>query len=486
MLARLKQMLIKEFIQVFRDKRTRFVLFGPPIIQMLVFGYAATFEIHHVPTVVLDLDHSQESRELISRFSSSPYFDVQRQLTDYRQIGDLIDQGKATVGLEINAGFAQNLRKGQTAPLQVIVDATNSNSALIASGYITQIALGFAQDYQQDRIYRISPQMVERMPSVQLEQRPWYNPDLRSRWFFVPGIIGSLTLVLVVTLTAFAVVREREIGTLEQIMVTPIRPAEFILGKTLPFFLIGLFDVSLIATVGTMWFQIPFRGHILVLFAGAILFLLCMLGVGLLISTVSSTQQQAMVTAFFFIMPAITFSGFGFPISTMPQWLQYLTYLSPLRYFLSRASRHLSERCGHGDPLAPDARDDRLGNQSAHHRCPALPQSARLSLSPQPSSQSTQYEAYPIRPRQTAQICAHHTACEVGLLGIVDCHLDDDRTTGPSDCERLFENRLRIAVTTQRQVLYANTPANGGQVIVGKLSARLLSQRELLKLRNLR
>jgi len=334
MLARLKQMLIKEFIQVFRDKRTRFVLFGPPIIQMLIFGYAATFEIHHVPTVVLDLDHSQESRELISRFSSSPYFDVQRQLTDYRQIGDLIDQGKATVGLEINAGFAQNLRKGQTAPLQVIVDATNSNTALIASGYITQIALGFAQEYQQDRIYRLSPQMIERMPSVQLEQRPWYNPDLRSRWFFVPGVIGSLTLVLVVTLTAFAVVREREIGTLEQIMVTPIRPAEFILGKTLPFFLIGLFDVSLIATVGTLWFQIPFRGQILVLFAGAILFLLCMLGVGLLISTVSSTQQQAMVSAFFFIMPAITFSGFGFPISTMPQWLQYLTYLSPLRYFL--------------------------------------------------------------------------------------------------------------------------------------------------------
>ena len=334
MLARLKQMLIKEFIQVFRDKRTRFVLFGPPVIQMLVFGYAATFEIHHVPTVVLDLDHSQESRELLSRFSSSPYFDVQSQLTDQRQLAGLIDQGKATIGLRINAGFAQNLRKGQTAPLQVIVDATNSNTALIASGYITQIALGFARDYQKDRIYRIAPQLMEEIPSVELEQRPWYNPDLRSRWFFVPGVIGSLTLVLVVVLTAFAVVREREIGTLEQIMVTPIRPAEFILGKTLPFFLIGLFDVSLIATVGTLWFQIPFRGRILVLLVGAILFLLCMLGVGLLISTVSSTQQQAMVTSFFFIMPAITFSGFGFPISTMPQWLQYLTYLSPLRYFL--------------------------------------------------------------------------------------------------------------------------------------------------------
>jgi len=175
---------------------------------------------------------------------------------------------------------------------------------------------------------------MEVMPSVELAPRPWYNPDLRSRWFFVPGIIGSLTVVLVVTLTAFAVVREREIGTLEQIMVTPIRPVEFILGKTLPFFLIGLFDVTLIAVVGSLWFQVPFRGHVSVLALGAVLFLLCMLGVGLLISTVSATQQQAMVTAFFFIMPTITFSGFGFPISTMPRWMQICSYAIPLRYFL--------------------------------------------------------------------------------------------------------------------------------------------------------
>jgi len=334
MFARLKQMLIKEFIQTFRDKRTRFVLFGPPIIQMLVFGYAATFEIHHVPTVVLDLDHSQESRELVSRFSSSPYFDVQHQLTDQRQIFDRIDRGQATIAIQIRAGFAQNLHKGQTAPVQVIVDATNSNTALIALGYVNQIAVAYARQYQLERIGRTAPQLLSVFPQVQLEQRPWYNEDLKSRWFFVPGVIGSLTLVLVTVLTAFAVVREREIGTLEQIMVTPIRPSEFILGKTLPFFLIGLLDVSLIATVGTFWFQVPFRGNIFVLLTGAVLFLLCMLGVGLLISTVSSTQQQAMVTSFFFIMPAITFSGFGFPISTMPQWLQYLTYLSPLRYFL--------------------------------------------------------------------------------------------------------------------------------------------------------
>lgn len=334
MLARIKQMVIKEFIQVFRDKRTRIILIVPPIVQMLIFGYAATFEIGHVPTVVLDLDHSQESRELLSRFSSSPYFDVQRQLTEARQLHDLIDSGEATVGIEIDAGFAQKLRQGQSAPLQVILDATNSNTALIASSYVTQVALGWAQQAQQDRMERAAPQLIEQTPAVELEQRPWFNPNLSSRWFLVPGVIGSLMLVLVIMLTALAVVREREIGTLEQIMVTPIRPAEFILGKTLPFFLIGLFDVVLIGAVGTLWFQVPFRGHISVLLTGAVLYLLCMLGAGLLISTVSSTQQQAMVTAFFFIMPAITFSGFGFPISTMPPWLQYMTYASPLRYFL--------------------------------------------------------------------------------------------------------------------------------------------------------
>ena len=334
MFGRLKQMLIKELIQVVRDKRTRFILIGPPILQMLVFGYAASFEIHNVSTVIVDLDHSQESRELISRFTSSPYFNIQAQLTSANQAHDLIDQGKTTLALEIDSGFAQKLRKGETAPLQVIVDATNSNTALIASSYVSQIALAFAQQAQQQRLYRVAPQLIDQIPSVQLQPRPWYNPDLRSRWFFVPGVIGSLTTLLVITLTSFAVVREREIGTLEQIMVTPIRPVEFILGKTLPFFLIGLFDALLIGAVGTFWFQIPFRGNIWVLLTGAVLFLICMLGMALLISTVSSTQQQAMVTAFFVIMPTITFSGFGFPISAMPQWMQTLSYAIPLRYFL--------------------------------------------------------------------------------------------------------------------------------------------------------
>ena len=334
MLSRLKQMLIKEFIQVVRNKNMRYILFGPAIAQMLVFGYAATFEIRHVPIAVLDQDHTQESRELLSRFSSTPYFDVKRQLTRPAEIVKAIDGGEVTIALQIHPGFSELLRKGQTAPLQVIVDATNSNTAFIAAGYVNQIAQGFARDYQFDRLQRISPQLVEHIPQVQLQQRPWYNTDLRSRWFFVPGVIASLTLVLVTSLTAFAVVREREIGTLEQLMVTPIRRGEFILGKTIPFFLIGLMDVTLIATIGTLWFQVPFRGSLGVLLLGTVLFLLCQLGVGLFISTISSTQQQAMITAFFFIMPAITFSGFGFPISTMPRWLQLLTYANPIRYFL--------------------------------------------------------------------------------------------------------------------------------------------------------
>lgn len=334
MLSRLKQMLIKEFIQVFRDKRTRFVLFIPPLIQLLIFGYAATYEIRHVPIAVVDYDQTQESRDLISRLSASPYFDVRYQLSRESELHSLIDQGKTTIAIQINSGFAQDLRKGVTAPVQVIVDATNSNTALIALGYLNQVSQKFAIEYQRDRMQRLAPQSMQSIPSVQLEQRPFYNVGLHSRWFFVPGIIGSLTMVVVINLTAFAIVREREIGTLEQLMVTPIRPFEFILGKTIPFFLIGLADVALIATLGTLWFKVPFRGSMAVFALGTILFMICMLGIGLLISTISSTQQQAMVTAFFVIMPAIVFSGFGFPISTMPQWLQLATYASPLRYFL--------------------------------------------------------------------------------------------------------------------------------------------------------
>jgi ABC-2 type transport system permease protein len=334
MFGRIRHMIIKEFLQMRRDRYARFRLLVPPLIQMLVYGYAATFEVYHVSTVVLDLDHTQESRELVSRFSGSGRFVVQAALTDRRQLIDTIDRGDATVALHIHAGFAELLRKGEGAPLQVILDGTNSNTALLALGYVNQIATRFARDYQVDRLSRRWPALVTTIPEVRLEQRPWYNPDLNSRWFFVPGVVGSLTLVVVVNLTAFAVVREREIGTLEQIMVTPLRPAELIAGKTIPFFIVGLIEAVLITVVGVWWFQVPFQGSVLVLLLGTSLFLLSMLGVGLLISTLCSTQQQAFASNFFFMSPAFLLSGFAFPISSMPAFLQWLTYLDPLRYFL--------------------------------------------------------------------------------------------------------------------------------------------------------
>lgn len=334
MWTRLRQMLIKEFIQVLRDKRTRFLLFGPPVIQMLIFGYAATLEIKNVSTAIVDYDNTEESRDFVSRLEGSPYFEIKSRTLDRGAVRTMIDRSDIVLAVQINAGFAQNLRKGQTASVQAIVDASNSNTALIAVGYVNQITMRYAKDYQTDLLNRTSPFLQAQVPNINVEQRPWFNPDLRSQWFFVPGVMGNLMLVVVLLLTAFAVVREREIGTLEQIMVTPISQTEFILGKTIPFFLIGLVDAVLITAVGTLWFRVPLRGSLLVLAVGTVLFLLCCLGTGLLISTMCSTQQQAMVSAFFFLMPAIIFSGFSSPISSMPHWLQTITYVDPLRYFL--------------------------------------------------------------------------------------------------------------------------------------------------------
>lgn len=334
MLSRIWRIIVKEFIQLRRDKYARFRLIAPPIIQMLIYGYAATFEVHRVPIAVLDLDHSQESRDLLARFTFAGRFNIAEIMHDDRDIPRIIGRSDIPMAIKIEPGFSELLRKGQTAHLQVILDGTNSNTALIALGYVNQIATTFAQDYARDRLEQLMPTMATMAPQVGLEQRPWYNPDLNAQWFFVPGVIGSVTLVLVVNLTAFAIVREREIGTLEQVMVTPIRPVELILGKTVPFFLVGLADVILVAGVGALWFRVPFRGNPLVLLLGTVLFLLNTLSVGLLISTLCSTQQQAFASAFFFLNPAFILSGFSFPITSMPEAMQWITYLDPLRYFL--------------------------------------------------------------------------------------------------------------------------------------------------------
>ncbi len=333
MFGRIIPIIVKEFIELKRDKWARFRLIVPTVVQMLLFGYAATYEVYHVSTVVLDLDHSEESRDLISRFSFSGRFDVV-VVHSQREVTKAIDNSEAAVGLVIHAGFAALLRKGQNAPLQVIIDGTNSNTALIALGYVNTIATEFAQNY--------STQLVESKLGVRglqavhvtLEERPWFNEDLNGQWFFVPGLIGTLTLVIIVNLTAFAIVREREVGTLEQIMVSPIRSADLIFGKTVPFFLIGLGEVALIVAVGVLWFQVPFVGSPLVLLLGSALFLLSTLALGLFISTLCMTQQQAFSMNFFILNPFFILSGFSFPIASMPKVLQWMTYVNPLRYYL--------------------------------------------------------------------------------------------------------------------------------------------------------
>lgn len=333
MFERLHVMLMKEFLELRRDRWAMFRLVVPLMIQMIVFGYAATFTVNHVAMAVLDLDRSQASRSLISHFAATGRFDVVDTATSQEEITRDIDTGKATLAVVMHAGFAQKLGNGQGAPLEAIVDGTNSNTALIALGYVSQIVAQF----QIEEIAKAWPRPTGAAPpevTVSLQERPWFNPGLEDRWFFIPGVIGTLTLVQVVNLTSFAVVRERELGTLEQIMVSPIKPIEFILGKTFPFFLIGLADVALITTVGVLWFAIPFVGSFWTMALGASLFLLAALGLGLLMSTFSRTQQQAFALNFFLINPFFILSGFAFPISAMPTILQYFTLINPLRYFL--------------------------------------------------------------------------------------------------------------------------------------------------------
>ena len=246
MLGRILQIVSKEFIELRRDKWARFRLLVPPIIQVLVFGYAATFEVFGVSTTILDLDHTQESRELIAAFTNSSHFKIRDVAGSQREAQASIDEGRAQLALVVHAGFANLLRKGQSAPLQVLVDGTNSNTALIALGYANEIVAAYSDRVALDLMYRTRPTAIAKQVQVSLDERPWYNTSFNSRWFFVPGVVATLTLVMVVNLTAFAIVREREAGTLEQLMVTPIRPFDLIAGKTIPFFLIGLTLVTVI------------------------------------------------------------------------------------------------------------------------------------------------------------------------------------------------------------------------------------------------
>jgi ABC-2 type transport system permease protein len=333
MFQKIRYLFVKELIQTLRDKRMRYVLIVPPILQLIIFGYAANLDVKHIRTAVRDLDQSVESRDLIGRFGSSKYFDMISFPNTPKEVKDVINQGEVTVSIEIPTDFSRKLKKGDTATVQIILDGTESNTALIALGYANQILSEFSTQILVKKLNR-SGMIGFEEAGVELQHRIWFNPNLESRLFYIPGVIASIAFLIPIILTAQAIVREREIGTLEQIMVTPIRSWELIIGKTLPFALMGLFDVIMIALIGVYWFEVPLKGAPLVLLLGAVLFLVSSVAIGLFISTICSTQQQAQISTFFFAMPAFILSGFAFPLESMPEWIQYLTYANPLRYFL--------------------------------------------------------------------------------------------------------------------------------------------------------
>ena len=333
MFKRVRFLFVKELIQVLRDKRLRTVLIVPPLFQLIVFGYAANLDVKHIRTAVRDLDQSVDSRDLIARLKSSKYFDIAAFPQTPKEIEELIRKGDITISIEIPSGFSGKVKKGDTAAIQIILDGTESNTAMIALGYMGQIISDYSTSVLVKRLNQAGVVDFEEA-GVELQHRTWFNANLESRYFYVPGVIASIAFLLPIILTAQAIVREREIGTLEQIMVTPIRPWELMVGKTIPFALIGLLDAIMIAIIGVFWFGVPLRGNPLVLLLGNLLFLMSSVGIGLFISTISSTQQQAQISTFFFMMPAFILSGFAFPIENMPEWLQYITYINPLRYFI--------------------------------------------------------------------------------------------------------------------------------------------------------
>ncbi|PIW47042.1 MAG: antibiotic ABC transporter permease [Zetaproteobacteria bacterium CG12_big_fil_rev_8_21_14_0_65_54_13] len=315
----------KEFLALLKDKKSRFVLIGPPIIQLLVFGYAATFDLNHVPYALYNEDGGAISRQLAARFAGAPAFDLIATIRRDTDIRPLIDDRQARLIVHISPQFSRDLALGKPAPVQLIVDGRNSNSALIVLNYASSIV----QQFNAERM-----QLSGIGPPVHLEVRAWFNPNLQSRWFLIPGIAGLITLIVTMLVTALSVAREREQGTFDQLLVTPLRPIEILLGKALPGFIIGLFEATVIIALAVFWFHIPLLGSLLTLYTGLALFLLSAIGVGLMISSLAVTQQQGFLGAFLFMVPAVILSGFATPIENMPEAVQYITLLDPLRYFV--------------------------------------------------------------------------------------------------------------------------------------------------------
>lgn len=333
----------KELRQALREPKMRVVLIGPPLIQLIIFGYAVNLDVNVARIAWMDADHTVAARDLRAAFDGSGHFQIVANPEGEREAQQLLDRGDVQAVIGVLPNFGRDIERGHTARVQVLVDGTDSNTASIVSSYTNRVIADYAGrrmvDQQRSRLVArtmtTGAALNPGAPSVDARTRVWFNPDLLSRNYFVPGVVVNIVTLVTIMMTAMAIVREKEIGTMEQLMVSPIKPFELMLGKTLPFALAGFLEVILITAAALIVFGIPFRGSALLLLVCSALFLLSTVGVGLFVSTVSSTQQQAVMGAFFFFAPAFMLSGFAFPIRNMPIGVQALSYLDPLRYFIS-------------------------------------------------------------------------------------------------------------------------------------------------------
>ncbi|MDX9924025.1 MAG: ABC transporter permease [Ignavibacteriaceae bacterium] len=329
------QFIIKELLQVKRDRKMLAVIFMAPILQLIFLGYAANMDVNIIHTTIYDQDQTSTSREFIERFEQSGYFLIDQYVDNYNEVTDLLNQGKTLVAIIIPKDFEKNINIRKTATLQTLFEGSDGNKASVALGYIQGIVTKFSKDIVTETKDKIGMK-IALSGSLIPEVRVWYNPEMKTRNYMVPGILGLILMISTISLMSMAVVREREIGTLEQLIVTPIKNYQLILGKLIPFTLIGFVVLIIVMVIMTQWFGIVVRGNKLFLLFTALLFVLSNLGIGLFISTVSKTQQQAMMASVFAVMmPMIYLSGFAFPIENMPQVVQYITYIIPLRYFIT-------------------------------------------------------------------------------------------------------------------------------------------------------
>ena len=323
----------KEVLQLLRDRRIIPMVLLVPILQVILFGYVVAAEIKNINFAVLDGDRSTESRQIVSKIEHSGYFIKYSNVNDYQELEKLLDGGKVKLGLVIMSGFKRQMLRNEAPTLQVLVDGTDSNTSAIAQTHLMSILNQHATELMNQKLIKVGFDLRVANP-LNLRSRIYYNPELRMVNFMVPGVMAQVLLLITTMLTALAIVREKEVGTIEQLMVTPLKPWELMVGKLLPFPIIGLLDAILAMLVGLWWFKVPIVGNLWLLLAGTSVFLITTLGMGLLISTLSSTQQQAMLSTIFFLIPNMLLSGFIFPIANMPKFLQYVTLIIPARYFI--------------------------------------------------------------------------------------------------------------------------------------------------------